>query len=115
MLPDITVPPSLASLLAVFQPCFTVPTFRTFRAMAYGMLAATGRRTVCGMLVGAGLSRAWRHERAHRFFSRAAWSPDDVGLVLARLVVRLLVPDGEPVTLAVDDTLFRRTGYLRLP
>ena len=110
MLPDVILPPSLASLLAVFQPCFTAPTFRTFCALAYGMLAATGRRTVCGMLVGAGLSRVWRHERAHRFFSRAAWSPDDVGLVLARLVVRLLVPDGEPVTLAVDDTLFRRTG-----
>ena len=74
------------------------------------MLAASGRRTVCGMLVGAGLSRVWRHDRAHRFFSRAAWSPDEVGLVLARLVVRLLVPAGEAVTLAVDDTLFQRSG-----
>jgi hypothetical protein len=110
MLPDITIPSSLAGLLVVFQPCFTAPTFRTFCALAYGMLAATGRRTVCGMLVGAGLSRMWRHEHAHRFFSRAAWSPDEVGLVLARLVVRLLVPGGEPVTLAVDDTLFRRKG-----
>ncbi|WP_462188162.1 hypothetical protein, partial [Frankia sp. CcWB2] len=51
-----------------FWPCFTAPTFQVFRALACGMLAATGRRTVCGMLVGAGLSRVWPHDRAHRFF-----------------------------------------------
>jgi hypothetical protein len=110
MLPDFTLPPSLAGLLAAFQPCFTAPTFRTFCALAYGMFAGTGRRTVCGMLVGAGLSRLWRHDRAHRFFSEAAWSADEVGLILARLAVRLLVPAGEAVTVAVDDTLFHRTG-----
>jgi hypothetical protein len=110
MLPGLTLPPSFAVLLAAFQPCFTAPTFTTFRALVGGMLAGAGRRTVCGMLVGAGLSRVWRHHRAHRFFSRAAWSPDELGLALARLVVRLLVPEGQPVTVVVDDTLFRRTG-----
>ena len=28
----------------------------------------------------------------------------------ARLAVSLLVPDGEPVAVAIDDTLFRRRG-----
>ncbi len=110
MLPGFTLPASLAGLLAAFQPCFTAPTFTTFCALVYGMFASTGQRTVCGMLVGAGLSRLWRHDRAHRFFSEAAWSADDVGLILARLVVRLLVPAGGAVTVAVDDTLFHRTG-----
>ncbi|WP_242606845.1 IS701 family transposase [Protofrankia symbiont of Coriaria ruscifolia] len=110
MLPDLTVPSSLAVLLADFRPCFTAPTFQVFRALVCGMLAATGRRTVCGMLVGAGLSRVWPHDRAHRFFAGAVWSGDEVGLVLARLVVRLLVPSGAPVTVAVDDTLFHRRG-----
>ncbi len=32
MLPELTLPPSLIALLAVFQPCFTVPSFRTFCA-----------------------------------------------------------------------------------
>jgi len=58
MLPELTLPPSLIALLAVFQPCFTVPSFRTFCALAAGFLAQTGRSTVCGMLTGAGLSRA---------------------------------------------------------
>ena len=110
MLPEGTLPASLQVLLAVFQPCFTVPTFRTFCALACGFWAQTGRRTVCGMLTGAGLSRGWPHHRAHYFFARARWQPGDLGLALAGLVVALLVPAGEPVTVAVDDTLFRRRG-----
>ena len=65
---------------------------------------------MCGMLSGAGLSRLWPHDRAHWFFSRARWSPDDLGLAAAKLVVSLLVPAGEPVLVAIDDTLFRRRG-----
>ena len=110
MLPCPTLPVSLTALLMVFQPCFTVPTFRTYCWLASCFLAQTGRRTVCGMLTGAGLSRVWPHDRAHYFFARARWSPDQVGLALARLVVELLVPDGAPVPVAVDDTLFKRRG-----
>lgn len=91
---SVTLPPSLLALLVAFQPCFTQPTFRTFCALAGGFLAQTRRRTVCGMLTGAGLARRWSHHRVHRFFSRARWSLDEVSAVLA----------------AVDDTLFRRSG-----
>ena len=100
MIPDMTLPlpGSLASLLAVFGPLFTAPSFRTFCGLVCGFLAQTGKRTVCGMLAGAGLSRAWPHDRAHWFFSRARWSADDLGLAAAKLVVTLLVPAGEPVT-----------------
>jgi hypothetical protein len=112
MLPDATlpVPASLASLLAVFGPLFTAPSFRTFCGLACGFLSQAGKRTVCGMLAGAGLSRIWPHDRAHRFFARANWDPDELGLAVARLVVALLVPAGQPVTVAIDDTLFRRRG-----
>ncbi len=41
---------------------------------------------------------------------RARWTGDELGLAVARLVVALLVPAGEPVTVAIDDTLFRRRG-----
>jgi hypothetical protein len=112
MLPDATLPfpASLASLLAAFGPVFTAPSFRTFWGLACGFVAQTGKRTVCGMLAGAGLARLWSHDRAHRFFARARWDPDELGLAVARLVVALLVPAGEPVTIAIDDTLFRRRG-----
>ena len=112
MLPDATlpVPASLASPLAVVGPLFTAPSFRTFCGLACGFLAQAGKRTVCGMLAGAGLSRIWPHDRAHFFFARARWNADDLGLAVARLVVALLVPAGQPVVVAIDDTLFRRRG-----
>ena len=98
MLPDVTlsVPGSLMSLLAVFAPLFTAPSFRTFCGLACGFLAQTGKRTVCGMLTGAGLARLWPHDRAHWFFARARWSADDLGLAAALLVVTLLVPGRGP-------------------
>lgn len=112
MLPDVRqpVPASLMGLLTSFAPLFTAPSIRTFTMLACGFLAQTGRRTVCGMLAGAGLSRRWPHDRAHWFFSRARWNPGDLGLAAARLVVALLVPAGDPVVVAIDDTLFRRRG-----
>jgi DDE superfamily endonuclease len=70
-------------LLVVFESCFTAPSFRTFCGLLTGLVAGAGPRMVCGMLSGAGLSRVWSHDRAHRFFSRARWSPQQVGLVLA--------------------------------
>jgi hypothetical protein len=52
----------------------------------------------------------WHHSRAHRFFAAAAWSAGAVGLVVLRLVTGWLVPAGAPVVIAVDDTMFRRSG-----
>jgi hypothetical protein len=109
MVPEM-VPASLMTLLAAFAPLFTAPSFRTFCGLACGFLAQPGRRTVCGMLSGAGLARLWPHDRAHSFFSCARWHPDELGLAAARLVVSLLVPAGAPVTVAIDDTLLKRRG-----
>jgi len=75
-----------------------------------GMIARPAQRTVCGMLAGAGLAGVWHHSRAHRFFATARWHPDSVGLAVLRLIVGHLVPIGAPLTVAVDDTMFRRTG-----
>jgi hypothetical protein len=97
-------------VLDPFRPCFTTPTFETFTALVVGLVAQPVERTVCGMLTGAGLAQLWHHCRAHRFFSAARWCPQRVGLVLAGLVVVHLLPAGAPITVAVDDTLFRRRG-----
>jgi hypothetical protein len=111
MLTDsVAVPASLASLLTAFAPLFAAPSYRTFCGLACGFLAQRGRRTVCGILAGAGLSRLWPHDRAHYFFARARWKPGDLGLHAARLVVTLLVPEGQPVEAVVDDTLLKRRG-----
>src|SRR4051794_15487444 len=81
MPPGLTAPCSLAGLLAEFRSCFTAPTFRTFIGLVVGLIAQTRRRTVCGMLTGAGLDQVWHHSRAHRLFTTARWSADALGLV----------------------------------
>ena len=110
MPPGPTAPCSLAGLLAEFRPCFTAPTFQTFIGLVVGLIAQTRRRTVCGMLTGAGLDQVWHHSRAHRLFTTARWSGDALGLALADLIVARLLPTGAALTIAVDDTLFKRSG-----
>ncbi len=104
------VPASLDALLLLLRPCFTQPSFQTFRALLVGQIAQTGQRTVCGMLVGARLSGVWHHARAHRFFSLARWSVDELGLQIAALVVQRLCQPGAAIGVAVDDTLLKRRG-----
>src|SRR5215471_5215160 len=110
MLPEPTLPASLAALLGALRPCFTARSFRTFCGLAAGLAGQVQRRTVVGMLLGAGLARAWPHDRAHYFFARARWEAGELGLAAARLVVLLLVAPGAPLPVAVDDSLFRRSG-----
>jgi len=109
MLPELTVP---ASLLAVLENLriFTAPTYLTFTALVTGLVAQTGKGAVTGMPTGAGLARTWSHDRAHGFFSRSAWNAEILGIVLTHLIVRTLLPEGAAVTVAVDDTLFKRHG-----
>src|SRR3954454_18625647 len=76
MPPGPTAPRSLAGLLVEFRPCFTAPTFLTFVGLVVGLIGQTRRRTVCGMLTGAGLGQVWHHSRAHRLFTTARWSGD---------------------------------------
>jgi hypothetical protein len=66
--------------------------------------------TVTGMLQAAGLAGEWHHSRAHDFFARARWDPDELGLRLVDFLVSVFVAAGAPLRLAVDDTLFGRSG-----
>jgi hypothetical protein len=109
-MPTPSLPRSLADLLIAFGPCFTAPTMRTFQALVGGFLTQPGQRTVTGMLVGARLAGRRHHDLAYRFFATARWSADQLGLVLLELICATLVPAGAPLVLAVDDTLWHRTG-----
>ena len=66
--------------------------------------------TVTGMLQAAGLAGCWHHSRAHDFFARRRWDPDDLGLRLLDFLVVTFLQPGGAIRLAVDDTLFGRSG-----
>jgi len=104
------VPASLDALLSLLSGCYTQPSFQTFRALIVGQISQTGLRTVTGMLIGARRSSVWHHARAHRFFSHARWSVDELGLRLAVLIAERFTEPGAPILVAVDDTLLHRLG-----
>jgi DDE superfamily endonuclease len=106
----VTVPSSLLIVLEVLRPCFTAPSFATLSALVTGALSTPGPRTITGMWTAAGLAGQVHWSRAHRFFSRAVWDLDQVGLALARAVTERFVPEGMAIEAAVDDTLFHRYG-----
>ena len=104
------MPSSLAGMLSLLAPCFTQPTFQTFNAMVVGFVGRIRDCTVTGMLQSAGLAGGWHHSRAHDFFARRRWNPDDLGLALLDFLVVTFLKPAAPIRLAVDDTLFGRSG-----
>ena len=105
-----STPSSLAGLLSLLAPCFTQPSFQTFRMLVVGFVGRVRDCTVTGMLQAAGLAGCWHHSRAHDFFARSRWNPDELGLRLLDFLVVVFVAAGAPLRLAVDDTLFGRSG-----
>ena len=110
MLPGLNLPASLLCLLSELRPCFTAPGFATFCGLVAGMAGQVRRRTVVGMLLGGCLQHAWPHDRAHYFFARARWELDQLGLAVAQLAVLLVTEPGADLRVAVDDSVFRRSG-----
>jgi hypothetical protein len=108
-MPPLIVPESFALVLAVFVPCFTASTYRTFRYLVAGWVHCPGRRTVTAVVMAAG-AVGWRHVSVfHRFFARARWEPDALGHVVFQLALRWVPPD-QPLYVLVDDTLARKRG-----
>jgi hypothetical protein len=81
----------------------------SFVTLMAGWVLDLRRHTVTEVIRAAGAVGRKHISSYHRFFSRARWSTDEVGLTLADLVVRRLAPRGG-IRLVVDDTLGRHTG-----
>ena len=77
---------------------------------ASGAKASRPQLDLVLQLLRAGDTLVWHHSRAHRLFANARWSGDALGLVLADLIVARLLPADSALTIAVDDTLFKRSG-----
>lgn len=104
------LPDSLAGLLSLLRCAFTAPSFDTFCWLVHGFVGRIGERTITGIWQAARLAGVLHHSRAHEFFARRRWSPDALGLRLSEFVVeRFLAPEAA-IAIAVDDTLFRRSG-----
>jgi SRSO17 transposase len=101
---------SFQGLLVNFSSVFTEPSFKNFMALASGWVLCTGRRTISRVIQVANLGEPRRHHSVfYYFFSRAAWSPEELGKRVFEFVLKLLPKDAR-IILTVDDTLCRKSG-----
>ena len=105
-----TLPPKMVQVLAPFAPLFSKRVFRHAQVLLIGAILAPGRRTVSSALRAMGLNQEKRFHRYHRVLSRASWSSREVSCVLLGLLVKVFVPEGEPLVVGIDETLERRWG-----
>ena len=104
-----TLPAELLSLMVVFQPLFTKPTWDYAQVLLLGALLARGQRTVTACLRVVGLSQEKAFQNYHRVLNRARWSAGQASRILFGLLL-LLLPPGGVVVIGADDTIERRRG-----
>jgi hypothetical protein len=101
--------PGLSALLEAFDDCFHPQVFSTFQSLIAGWIICVGPRTISEVWQATGLAAKRHHDTAYAVFHSAAWEWDDLGIVLATLILTHLVPGGV-VWVAVDDTLCHKRG-----
>jgi DDE superfamily endonuclease len=101
--------PSLATLAAAFHDCFHPQVFQTFQALLAGWIVCQGPRTISEVWLATGWATKRHHDTAYAVFQSAVWEWDDLGLVLATLILSHLVPGGV-VWVVIDDTLCHKRG-----
>ncbi len=95
-------------MLEQFRPLFSAPSFANFVVLMTGFVHALGGHRLTDALRAAGPSASKHYTTYYRFFSRARWSLDELGLQLLGFLVEAL--GSEPVELVLDDTLTHRSG-----
>src|ERR671939_365367 len=101
--------PGLAALVEAFRDCFHPQVFSTFQALLAGWIVCLGPRTSSEVWQATGWAARRHHDTAYAVFHSAAWEWDDLGIVLATLILTHLVPGGV-VWGVVDDTLCHKRG-----
>jgi hypothetical protein len=100
----------IIQLLSVFAISFTAPTWAKALVLLYGTILAPGRRTVTAALRAMGLADDKHFTNYHRVLNRDRWSPWVLSKILLDLLIRVFLPAGVPLVLAIDETLERRRG-----
>ena len=96
--------------LLPFAAMFTRPSWLNAVALATGALLCLNRRTVCAALRAVDGNSDKGFSRFHRFLSRAEWSGLQGAKILLGLLQEAFVPQGEPLVVAIDDSVERRRG-----
>lgn len=103
--------PPFATLLSVLEALrivLTKPSFGNLLVIVCGWLQTQGPHAITEALVVTGVAGRRHHEAFHRFFSRARWDPDQMGVWLFRRLEPFIA--GDVVRVVIDDTLAPKKG-----
>ena len=96
-------------VLLPFSILFSKPSWKKALTLLFGALICTGKRTVCSALRAMGLGDEVGFSKYHHLLNRAKWSSLHAAKILFFMLL-VLVKDGKPIVLFVDETLERRRG-----
>ena len=97
----------MLEILDILRPALGAPSFANMMVIFAGWVLTPGRHAVTEALVQTRVSGHRHHEAFHRFFSRARWTADRLGLAVF-LAIRPWA--GATLRIAIDDTLAPKKG-----
>jgi hypothetical protein len=101
------LPAPFISVLSIFLPLFSQPTYQSFLFLFQAHVLCKGRRTITEMLKRMGLRQIKNYSKYHDFFSKAKWSTLNGSKILLLKLVSLTPVS---VTFSFDTTVERRKG-----
>jgi hypothetical protein len=103
------IPACAMSVLTVFRPVFSTPTYHRFLILVLAAVLTTGRRTVSNLLRTVRYQTSGHVSSYHRVFSQRRWSTWALAHTLITYLLDRVVPPG-PVLLVGDDTVTEHPG-----
>jgi DDE superfamily endonuclease len=103
------IPACAMSVLTVFRPVFSPPTYHRFLILVLAAVLTTGRRTVSNLLRTVRDQTSGHVSASHRVCSQRRWSTWALAHTLITYLLDRVVPPG-PVLLVGDDTVTEHPG-----
>jgi DDE superfamily endonuclease len=101
------LPASMLTVMGIFSPLFSNPTFQNFLLLTFGHILCRGRRTITEILRQLGLTNIKNFSKYHEVFSKAKWSALDASKIL---FLNLVSISKGKIVISIDSTIERRKG-----
>jgi hypothetical protein len=103
------LPSSIISVLSIFLPLFSKPTYQKFLFLFHSHILCNGRRTVTALIKRMGLRNIKNYSKYHDFFRINKWS-NLKGSKILFITLISLIPKNAAINIAIDTTMERRKG-----
>lgn len=102
-----SLPAPIITVLSIFLPLFSQPSYLNFLILFQGHILTNGRRTITDIIKRLGLRNIKNYSKYHDFFRKAKWSSLKGAQILFLKLVSLVPGD---ITVCIDSTVERRKG-----